>query len=793
VSKGIVRVSESEALRVKGSLKNSCAAEVAIPSLRRHQLAEFAMLFRRSAHVLANEPGQLEQQACYQPESSGPALEAAQRSAAGLNKRPWLQLLTRPALNDPLVMTLLGHQKEVSDCCYSPDGRRILSSSWDGTLRLWDTATGELLAVLEGHAAWVLACCFSPDGRRIVSASDDECKVWDATTGRQTVALFRRGAHFEDCVVSPDGTEVVTGSADRMLRLWRLDDGSLRWSAAGHGDRVRAAAFSPDGNRIATAGSDRTVRIWDRDTGTLLRVLQGHRDQVLDCAFSPDGTLLVSAGGLDDKTVKLWAVEPPRRRWWRLRKDPPLRTLRGHQGLVMACAFSPDGALIASASGDRTVRLWSVRDGSTLAVLTGYRDDVLACAFSPDGGELVTGCRDHTIKVWNVRAALDSRGAAHAEAVLCCAVSPDRRTAATGAKDCTLSLWNVATGERIRTLKRRAFWIDCCAFSPDGRHLVAGSWKRIRLWDLATGAPRFTRSGHYWHAEACAFSPDGRWIASGDEAARLFLWDAARGTRIARLGGSRERARMSGIAFAPDGSAVACTQTAYADEAVSLWGLDPVELLARFSVEAHGCDFSPDGRTLMVWKPDGISLLNLSNGTAARRISAPAGDRLLTCRFSPCGDFLLGAFQSGALHIWDLAQARPAIRLLGIRALGGSGLWGGAAGCSDDGRVLAVGTDRGEVLLYRLMGVTWGIPIVTPVRLFEVATSSWAHALTASCPGCGERFQPQSALLEVIGRRPAPCWTLPDSAWEDSALISTCPTCRAPLRFNPFIVDNRHL
>lgn len=308
--------------------KEATSPSTTVIAQRRRDVAEFAAMLRRGAHVLGRDPEQLFQLASYEPGGTAPALLAERRWELVPTGRPWLRLLDPGALADPGVMTLVGHGGEISACAYSPDGRSILSASWDQTLRRWDVATGELQQVLSGHDAWVLSCCFSPDGHRIVSASRGDSRIWDAATGRELRALPRPAANFSDCAVSPEGTEVLTVAWDRTLSLWGLEDGILRWSVAGHQDMVRAGAFSPDGKRLVTASSDKTVKLWRRETGEVIRVLRGHRYQVFDCAYSPDGTLVLSASG--DKTLKLWTAEPRKGAWWRFRSAVPGPRRRPH-------------------------------------------------------------------------------------------------------------------------------------------------------------------------------------------------------------------------------------------------------------------------------------------------------------------------------------------------------------------------------------------------------------------------------------------------------------------------------
>ncbi|KAJ1456270.1 WD40-repeat-containing domain protein [Pelagophyceae sp. CCMP2097] len=118
-----------------------------------------------------------------------------------------------------------GHTDSTNCCAFSPDGKRLVTASDDGTARLWDAETGALQATLEGHTGGVdsCACAFSPSGERIVTASYDEtAQLWDAKTGAMQATLEGHTSGVAGCAFSSDGTRVVTASYDKTARLWSV-------------------------------------------------------------------------------------------------------------------------------------------------------------------------------------------------------------------------------------------------------------------------------------------------------------------------------------------------------------------------------------------------------------------------------------------------------------------------------------------------------------------------------------------------------------------------------------------
>ncbi|NET31263.1 MAG: protein kinase, partial [Cyanothece sp. SIO1E1] len=288
------------------------------------------------------------------------------------------------------VHTLTGHGNSVSDVAISPDGKKIVSCSFDKTIKLWHLRRGILFDELRGYLEPVLSVDFMPDGKTLVSGSvDDTIKLWDLETRSPLLTLRgHRGSVLSLCVaISLDGRVLASGSDDHTVKVWQLEQGELVHTLH-HPRAVTSVAISPDGALLASGSNDNIIRLWQLDTGKLLQQLQGHPRDINTVAISPDNQTLIS--GSSDHTIKIWQLQTGALR----------HTLYGHSDWVRVVITSPDGQTLASGSSDRTIQLWNLKARKPSHTLTGHAKDVNAIAFSPDGQTLVSGSSDRTLKVW---------------------------------------------------------------------------------------------------------------------------------------------------------------------------------------------------------------------------------------------------------------------------------------------------------------------------------------------------------------------------------------------------------
>ena len=550
-----------------------------------------------------------------------------------------------------------GEDGGVVSVAFSPDEQWLASAHLDGTVKLWDTATGQESLTLDGHSAFV-CMAFSPDGQRLASACEDGLfKLWNTTTGQESLTLKGHTGEpnwISSVAFSPNGLRLATAGGDQTVKMWDAVTGHELLMLTGHTDSVSSIAFSPDGHRLASASRDETVKVWDAAKGQQLLTLKGHTGGVICVAFSPNGQRLASAGG--DGTVKVWDVA----------KGQESLTLKGHTGGVFSVAFSPNGQRLASASGDRTVKVWDAAKGQQLLTLKGHIQGVRSVAFSPDGLRLAAASGDRTFKVWNAvtdQEALTLKG--HIQGVRSIEFSPDGRWLASASHDGTVKMWNTATGLESLTLKGHTGGVFSVAFSPDGQRLVsAGGDQTVKLWDAVTGQELLTLKGHsgeFSWITSVAFGPNGQRLASASEDGTVRVWDVATGQESLKLNGHIDWVTFSSVAFSPNGKWLASASN---DTTVRVWDADTGQELLTLSGhtnEVFSAVFSPDGQWLASASHDGtVKVWNAATGQELLTLKGHTGGA--TCvAFSPDGQRLVS--RGSSVKVWDAATGQELLTL----------------------------------------------------------------------------------------------------------------------------------
>ena len=297
-----------------------------------------------------------------------------------------------------------------------------------------------------------------------------------------------------------------------------------------------------------------------------------NKGEIRDTAFTADGSHIAIASSMG-----VWLYDAAKGTETALAPATPFD--------VSAIAFSPDGKVLASGSGEGVIWLQHIETGAVRHFSPEHKQGILSVAFSPDGKTLVSGSRDQTIGLWDTETGkLRNRFSGHTSTVNIVAFSPDGKTLASGSSDETVRLWNPETGELRRTFlehKNDNNSITEVAFSRDGKMIASGGteWPMLYVWDIETGKVRYKHHSHNWSVDALAFSPDGTKLAIGGDTDAIEWLDVdfshVNGIPITPtdMFPTDHPGWVSALVFSPDGKTLA---TVSRNGTILLWDWDKI-------------------------------------------------------------------------------------------------------------------------------------------------------------------------------------------------------------------------
>lgn len=499
--------------------------------------------------------------------SSPPPGRESSGSSAGTSTS--LPIQSKPAAgssgSELRIVPQLGHAKDVDALCFAATAQTLLTSSADGTLKLWDIPTRTLLLTLESHPGTTAKVDLSDDGRLALSvytklawsgeerSLQSEATLWDLEGGR-AIRSFPASAALlgpDDSIISLEGAHVMLrdrvsgdvrhalGEAQRLaaspdrrrIVMTPVQQGSSRLcdtvagtcSDVGFRFNYHPATLSVDGSSavlmdkggVVTVDLLKAAEPWPARVQALV-----YTDDERFLALSPDGRFLVTAGGWDGASL------------WRLAPREPAAAYQGpmakYEGRIRSAAFSPEGKALALGYEDGAVDLIDMH-APRAARRLGQIRPIYAIASAPSGGGILTGDVDGYVSLWSLPTMARSwTSRLHPEQVNAIAVSPDGQVALSGAgnwdpgrRDETyrdvLKVWDVATGTILKTLEGPGSDVIATMFLPDGKRALslAGFSRGVASWSVpswAPGPPIQLSDGY-----SLAASQDGRHLAVGGD------------------------------------------------------------------------------------------------------------------------------------------------------------------------------------------------------------------------------------------------------------------------------------
>ncbi len=592
----------------------------------------------------------------------------------------------------------------INDMQFSPDGTQLAVGS-DIGVWLYDVKTGKELSLFAGMSD---ALAFSPDGLFLASVRKgygrSGIQLWEINTGHK-VALTNAPPSAVALQFSGDNKTLVSVSRQgrREYAINKLDIETshgnvenviqMHWPEDLH---TYPEIYALTHDKFAIGKSDGKIRLWDASSGKKLFTLRGHaekietnmRHEVLALAFSPDGAKLAS--GSKGTTIRLWDTT----------SGDELAALRKHtgKGWTIVLAFSKDGKMLASGSTDKTIQLWNTTSGELLTTLTGHINSITTLAFSLDDTMLASASADGTIRFWNTKTGdpILSHITGHTKGVKAATFFKDSSTLATAAFNGMITLWDLKTS----TIKRQTIghrdWLMALAFSPDGTKFAS----------LSADSNQFFESGA---------APTIR-ASKPDQMIRLADVDTRR--ELATL---THQITPNIAAFSPDGKRIAFGGNGI----IRLWYTEtnthldislldpPNDSYGRYLFETTSLAFSPDGKKLVsgtqagdvrMWDVEtGIALADLIEQHPDSKIERN-DDGTVTITYGRAITALAFSRNNDHIAVGNIDK----IRLLGSKKRfhfkeTKHGTGAEALMFSPDGTVLVSGTYGGNIMLWDLV------------------------------------------------------------------------------------------
>ena len=612
-----------------------------------------------------------------------------------------------------------GHLAAVTSVAWSPDGCKIVSGSYDNTLKIWNVETGEYIETLSGHTHYVRSVSWSPDGNLIASGSDD-----------------------------------------RVLRIWNPNDRS-HIPLTGHEGWIYCVSWSADGTRLLSGDSLGNLILWEKKGEEWQRScheLLGQVKRVTAIAWSPLAPVLVAVGSKDGE-LRLCDVQKRR-----------IKYVLWTGCMVTSLAWSPDGQTLAVLIRDTIfildVRQWEefpditakvetaswcvakLRVADTAASCLAWTGDILAVA---ERGKIFLWATDEILKrnvnedtlTWNE----SSRNCLsvledHTGSVTCLAAHPREQKFVSGGDDCTLRIWHTRSPawkinwSCIRYFAGEQLPVRCSAWSPDGTQLAAGyDDKLIRIWDVTQERCCKILHGHENRIKCLAWSKDGTVLASGSNDKTVCLWDVAAGVCIDTM--KWHSGAVNCVLWKDE-----CLISGSDDGRILLWNpkLQSIREIGRHDDSVYCIALSTDGEKLVSGSDDRRLKtwpLRPKNGMPVPRplLSWVAHEKPLRCvAWIPNSNEIISGSNDFLLKCWD---ARTGVPWDKKAEMSGHTDFVYACACSPDGRYLASAStdttiriwdvERGECLreLREHTGFVWNVSWSSAGgKLFLSSTSS---------------------------------------------------------------------
>ena len=621
--------------------------------------------------------------------------------------RPLNQCLISP--ESSLMQTIVASAHCINDLAITSDGRKMISASEDGILKVWNVDSGCETKAIKVHETLVNSVAITQDGKNAISGSDDgTVRIWDLESGMETETLIGHFNPINAVAVFPDGHRVVSGSMDGILKIWDIRNGDVLKTLKGHAGPIDSIIIAENGKMIISASND-AIKIWNADQGYEIETIKESDSRITAFALFPDERRIIAASY--DDSLSIWDLSSGEKKAVysgnRLSKKEVVVCIKaryfiGHH-FITDLAVTKDGSKIILSSSDGLLEVLTIDDNNELEPIKGYVKGIHDCGINaviltPYEDKVISGSCDGTIRIWDLEN--DNEFPIpeyYSGSINAVALAPDGRKAVSATISGILDVWNLENFKKIKTLdchsslaleteESKFRSISSVTITPSG--LIAFSYdKLIKILDLEKGIELKTLNGHANEIISIIAVPDGDKIISVDYDGTVKVWDIMSGNALKSI-----ECRIEGIdvaAISPMGDKIIFAS----DKAMQIWDLENGRELIAFggnNGHVNAVALSYDGLRAISGSLNGeIKIWDLRKGNLLKTFIGHT-HWVEAVSITRDGKLAISVSHDRTLMVWDILNLKE------IAAFQGDSICGSCAMAPDNITIIA-GDDSGRI------------------------------------------------------------------------------------------------
>lgn len=549
---------------------------------------------------------------------------------------------------------LNGHQNRVTSVCLSKEGNKVVSGSYDHTIRSWDLQNHGHMTIVGTHDKYVNCVDLSLDGKWIASASNDMMVgIWDVINNKDHRKLKGHNNEVVCVRFTPNSKHLVSADLNSYVFMWETETRNLIHSF-GLSVNVNCISFNRTGKLLAMGTNGNSVYIWDFEKKARVKTLRGHDNEVTSVQFNYTSNQLISASR--DKTVMVWDLVT----------EDTLAVLRGADAELTGAYYFNDYRGVIAGGQDQRVRIWEIPTEKSHIRSGGHRTGLTSIQITPSTcrdvlynednfhtGGFISASEDGVVQTRSFsEGEIKSTFTIERSFVKAVVYTKDEEFIILGLHSGFILIREIKKPEHIHILNGHKSEINCLKLSSNDNFLVSCADEgNVRIWDVKLRKMVGTLK-HDDRVRSVDFNSNEAWVVTGCNDKVIRVWDVKREATYARLNGHSNTIHC--VRFSSDDKKlVSCGR----DGKIFVWDIEQKQSVSNFQKLPHSIITVQfcfnDTKIISASEDNSIRLWNVSTSECVLQLPLRGG---FSCMAFHADGLLLTGYADGAIDCWDYLE-----------------------------------------------------------------------------------------------------------------------------------------